>query len=101
MFVSEPPSLLESVWPAASQARGETDAAAASCHLDLARLAVLERVGPAELIARSLAARIADGDEARMLQSGIRRLLRGEPVDRIAIARRVAVAIEAAGGYPV
>lgn len=91
----------ESAVVRASQARGETDAAAASCHLDLARLAVLERVGPAELIARSLAARIADGDEARMLQSGIRRLLRGEPVDRIAITRRVAVAIEAAGGYPV
>ena len=91
----------ESAVVRASQAPGETDAAAASCHLDLARLAVLERVGPAELIARSLAARIAEGDEARMLQSGIRRLLRGEPVDRIAIARRVAVAIEAAGGYPV
>ena len=91
----------ESAVVRASQARGETDPATASCHLDLARLAVLERVGPAELIARSLAARIADGDEARMLQSGIRRLLRSEPVDRIAIARRVALAIEAAGGYPV
>jgi len=91
----------ESAVVRANQARGETDAATASCHLDLARLAVLERVGPAELIARSLAARVADGDEARMLQSGIRRLLRGEPVDRIAIARRVAAVIEAAGGYPV
>ena len=91
----------ESAVVRASQARGEKDATAASCHLDLARLTVLERVGPAELIARSLAARIADGDEARMLQSGIRRLLRVEPVDRIAIARRVALTIEAAGGYPV
>ena len=91
----------ESAVVRANQARGETDATAASCHLDLARLTVLERVGPAELIARSLAARIADGDEARMLQSGIRRLLRVEPVDRIAIARRVALTIEAAGGYPV
>ena len=91
----------ESAVVRASQARGETDGTAASYHLDLARLTVLERVGPAELIARSLAARIADGDEARMLQSGIRRLLRVEPVDRIAIARRVALTIEAAGGYPV
>ncbi|MBF6606297.1 MAG: acyl-CoA dehydrogenase family protein [Chloroflexi bacterium] len=91
----------ESALVRARQARGETDAATASRHLDLARLVVLERVGPAELIARSLATRVADGDEARMLQSGIRRLLRGEPVDRIAIARRVAAAVETAGGYPV
>ncbi|MHB8399374.1 MAG: acyl-CoA dehydrogenase family protein [Candidatus Limnocylindrales bacterium] len=91
----------ESAIVRARQARAETDAATASSHLDMARLAVLERVGPAELIARSLASRVSDGDEARMLQSGIRRLLRGEPVDRIAIARRVAAAVAAAGGYPV
>jgi alkylation response protein AidB-like acyl-CoA dehydrogenase len=93
--------ITESALVRARQARGETDATAASRHLDLARLVVLERVGPAELTARSLAARIADGDEARMLQSAIRRLMRGEPVDRVAIARRVAAAVEAAGGYPV
>ena len=91
----------ESAIVRARQAHGETEATATSRHLDLARLVVLERVGPAELTARLLAARIADGDEARMLQSGIRRLLRGEPVDRIAIARRVAAAVAATGGYPV
>jgi hypothetical protein len=93
--------ITESTVVRARQARGETDATAASRHLDLAHLVVLERVGPAELTARSLAARIADGDEARMLQSAIRRLMRGEPVDRVAITRRVAAAVEAAGGYPV
>jgi len=70
-------------------------------HLDLARLVVADRVGPAELIARSLAATVAEGDDARMLQAGTRRLLRGEPVDRIAIGRRVAAAVAASAGYPV
>ncbi|HEX5466543.1 MAG TPA: acyl-CoA dehydrogenase family protein, partial [Candidatus Limnocylindrales bacterium] len=70
-------------------------------HVDLARLVVLDRLGPAELVARSLAARVAEGDDLRMLQSGIRRLLRSEPLDRVALARRVAEAISAADGYPV
>jgi alkylation response protein AidB-like acyl-CoA dehydrogenase len=72
----------------------------ADLHLDLARLVVADRVGPAELIARSLAATVADGDDARILQVGARRLLRGEPVDRIALARRVAAHVTTAGGYP-
>jgi alkylation response protein AidB-like acyl-CoA dehydrogenase len=72
----------------------------ADLHLDLARLVVADRVGPAELIARSLAATVAEGDDARILQAGARRLLRGEPVDRIALARRVAAHVTTAGGYP-
>jgi alkylation response protein AidB-like acyl-CoA dehydrogenase len=72
----------------------------ADVHQDLARLVVADRVGPAEILARSLAATVAEGDDARMLQSGARRLLRGEPVDRIAIVRRVAAHVTAAGGYP-
>ncbi len=69
-------------------------------HRDLARLVVADRVGPAEILARSLAATVAEGDDARMLQSGTRRLLRGEPLDRIALVRRVAAHVTAAGGYP-
>jgi len=72
----------------------------ADVHQDLARLIVADRVGPAELIARSLAATVADGDDARMLQSGTRRLLRGEPLDRISLVRRVAAHVTAAAGYP-
>ena len=72
----------------------------ASVHLDLARLVVADAVGPAELIARSLAATVAEGDDARLLQAGARRLLRGEPVDRIALGRRVAGHVASAGGYP-
>ncbi len=91
---------LESAILRAEQALAEA-AEAAEAHLDLARLVVAERVGPAELAARTLAAALAEGDEARLLQSGTRRLLRSEPVDRIALARRVAARVVEAGGYPV
>lgn len=90
----------ESALLRAGQAAAESPGAA-SVHDDLARLTVMDRLGPAELGARTLAARVAEGDEARLLQAGIRRLLRREPVDRVPIARRVAESVAAAGGYPI
>jgi butyryl-CoA dehydrogenase len=77
------------------------DAGRAPIHLELARLAVADRVGPAEVIARNLAASVADGDDARLLQAGVRRLLRSDPVDRIELARTVAARVLDAGRYPV
>ena len=50
--------------------------------------------------AKSLAASLATGDEARTLVAGLRRILRGEPIDRIDLGRRVAASIIARGGYP-
>jgi hypothetical protein len=35
-----------------------------------------------------------------MLQSGVRRTMRSDPVDRVALTRRVAEAVVDAGGYP-
>ena len=74
---------------------------AAAIHEDLATLFVAERVAQVETIARAIAPTVADGDDARLLQSGIRRLLRAEPIDQVAIGRRIAASIVAAGGYPV
>jgi alkylation response protein AidB-like acyl-CoA dehydrogenase len=74
--------------------------ATASVHADLARLVVADRSLQVEARAKGLAASLAEGDEARTLVAGIRRLLRGDPVDRIAIGRRVAAAVIARGGYP-
>ncbi len=76
-------------------------AAADPRHHDLARLVVAERAGSGEQRAKRLAAGIADGDEARTLVAGIRRLLRGDPVDQIAIARRVAAAVVERVAYPI
>jgi alkylation response protein AidB-like acyl-CoA dehydrogenase len=74
--------------------------AAASVHGDLARLVVAERAPMVELRAKALGAALASGDEARTLVAGIRRILRGDPVDAIALGRRVAASVITRGGYP-
>ncbi len=91
---------LETVVVRAEQAATEAPARADD-HLLLARLAVADRIGPAELTARTVAASVAEGDDARLLQAGLRRLLRADPVDRVPLARQVAASVKAAGGYPV
>jgi hypothetical protein len=73
---------------------------AASVHADLARLVVADRAATVESRARALGASLAEGDEARTLIAGLRRILRGEPVDRIALGRRVAASVIARAGYP-
>jgi alkylation response protein AidB-like acyl-CoA dehydrogenase len=74
--------------------------ASASVHADLARLAVAERSANVEGRAKALGAALAEGDDARTLMAGLRRILRGEPTDRIALGRRVAAAVIASDGYP-
>jgi alkylation response protein AidB-like acyl-CoA dehydrogenase len=86
-------SSLERALPASS-------APSASVHADLARLVVAERSAAVETRAKALGASLAEGDEARTLVAGLRRLLRGEPTDRIAIGRRVAASVINRGGYP-
>ena len=70
-------------------------------HADLARVVVHERAAAIDARARALAGSLGEGDEARMLQSGVRRIMRTDPVDRVALARRVAERVVEAGGYPV
>jgi hypothetical protein len=70
-------------------------------HVDLAGAAVDGRLGSAELTARSLAATVADGDDARLLQAGIRRLFRADPSDVVARSRAVASHVSRATGYPI
>jgi len=82
------------------RAKRAADGAAASVHADLARLVIAERSSAVESRAKGLGASLAEGDEARTLVAGLRRLLRGEPIDRIALGRRVAASVIARGGYP-
>jgi hypothetical protein len=53
-----------------------------------------------ETRAKALGASLAEGDEARTLVAGLRRVLRGEPIDRSARGRRVAASVISRGGYP-
>jgi alkylation response protein AidB-like acyl-CoA dehydrogenase len=82
------------------RARSASSGAAASVHADLAKLVIAERSALVELRARALGASLVEGDEARTLVAGLRRLLRGEPTDRIALGRRVAASVITRGGYP-
>lgn len=83
------------------RAAAATDQPAGALHANLAGLVVAERAAAVEQRARALASRVADGDEARTLVAGIRRLMRGEPIDRIALSRRVAAAVTERAGYPL
>ncbi|HUG47138.1 MAG TPA: acyl-CoA dehydrogenase family protein [Candidatus Limnocylindria bacterium] len=91
---------MESAVQRARQAVND-DSVRAPLHGNLARLVVFERAGAAEQRARALAASVAEGDEARTLAAGLRRLLRSDAVDRIALGRLVAAAVIEQGGYPV
>jgi alkylation response protein AidB-like acyl-CoA dehydrogenase len=75
--------------------------APAPIHGDLASLVVADRAAAVEARAKSLAARVAEGDEARTLVAGIRRLMRADPIDRISLSRRVAAAVTARVAYPI
>jgi alkylation response protein AidB-like acyl-CoA dehydrogenase len=70
-------------------------------HADLASLIVADRAASVEQRAKGLAARVAEGDEARTLVAGIRRLMRGDPIDRIALSRRIAAVVTERSGYPI
>ena len=82
------------------RAKLAADAPTASVHADLARMVVAERFASVEGRAKALAASLAEGDEARTLVAGLRRILRGEPIDRISLGRRIAASVIARGGYP-
>jgi alkylation response protein AidB-like acyl-CoA dehydrogenase len=73
----------------------------AAVHADLARVVVHDRAAAVDARARALAGSLAEGDEARMLQSGVRRMMRTDPIDRVALGRRVVQRVVAAGGSPV
>jgi alkylation response protein AidB-like acyl-CoA dehydrogenase len=75
--------------------------ASAPIHGDLASLVVADRAASVEARAKTLAARVAEGDEARTLVAGVRRLMRTDPIDRIALSRRVAAAVNTRSGYPI
>jgi alkylation response protein AidB-like acyl-CoA dehydrogenase len=88
---------MESAVARAEQARSD-DPSRASIHLDLARAAVGHRIGGLEMTARSLATAVADGDDARLLQAGARRMLRGRLDNQFLLDRRIVAAVVASDG---
>ncbi len=70
-------------------------------HGDLARLVVASAMASTEQLAAEVAARVQAGDDRRVLLAGLRRLLRREPLDLVALRRGVAAALVGRGGYRV
>ena len=68
---------------------------------DLARSVVASSMTGVERMAGEVAARVQDGDDRRMMLAGLRRLMRREPLDVVALRRGVAAALVARGGYRV
>jgi alkylation response protein AidB-like acyl-CoA dehydrogenase len=67
---------------------------------DLARLYLDDALDNAHSRAVKLLPRMADGDELRVMLSFARRLTKREPVDTIAMQRRVAARVLEVEGYP-
>lgn len=79
----------------------EAGSPAAAGHVDLARMIVAERLGPAALTASMLAAYLDDAAATRDLRPRITGLLEAAPTDRVATARRVAGRVAGTGNYQI
>ncbi len=66
---------------------------------NLARLVVLSSIAAVERGTAEVAGRVQEGDERRMTLAGLRRVLRREPIDGVALRRAVAAALIERGGY--
>ncbi|MGC8633073.1 MAG: acyl-CoA dehydrogenase family protein [Candidatus Limnocylindrales bacterium] len=76
-------------------------ASGAELQADLARLVVARSMAAVETGAAEVATRVQEGDDRRLALAGLRRVLRREPVDLVALRRSVAEALVARGGYRV
>ncbi len=79
------------------RARASADALQAG----LARLVTARSIAAVEHATAEVATRVQEGDDRRMALAGLRRLLRREPVDFVALRRSVAAALVERGGYRV
>ena len=73
--------------------------AAASVPLDIARVYASDAADRMEHSARQVVAALSDGEEARALLEGVRRLTRHTPPNTVAARRRIADAVVRAGRY--
>ncbi|BDG58945.1 acyl-CoA dehydrogenase family protein [Caldinitratiruptor microaerophilus] len=70
-------------------------------HVDLATAATHDAFDRIESTARRLLAAIEEGDALRSQLAVVRKLARRDPVNRVALGRRIARRVLAAGGYTV
>jgi alkylation response protein AidB-like acyl-CoA dehydrogenase len=68
-------------------------------HAELARVIVSDGVARIEAVARPILAALEQGDALRTMLAGLRRVLRSNPADTIALRRRIAQRVLEQGGY--
>lgn len=76
-------------------------ASGAELQEDLARLVVARSMAATEAGAAEVATRVQEGDDRRLALAGLRRVLRREPADLMALRRSVTEGLVARGGYRV
>jgi hypothetical protein len=67
----------------------------------MARVYLVQALDRAQMRALGVLPRLVEGDEARVVYSAARRLTKREPVDLVALRRKVAEAVLDAQGYPI
>jgi alkylation response protein AidB-like acyl-CoA dehydrogenase len=82
-----------------AEAAATSDAGRASLHVDAAGIVAHDGGLRADAAARTIIARVAEGDERRLWLGALRRLLKVEPLDTIGARRRLADAISSRRGY--
>jgi len=86
---------------AAESAVGRAERARAELDGDIARVFVNDAAVRVEVNARRALAAMTDGDTLRTLTAALRRLAKVQPVNTVALRRRIADATLARKGYPV
>jgi alkylation response protein AidB-like acyl-CoA dehydrogenase len=81
-------------------ASGAGASAGASLHAAAAAAFVNDASGRVEIAARNALAGMTDGDALRTLLAALRRVMKGMPVNTIALRRRLAEAVVQKKGYP-
>ncbi|MFO7171341.1 MAG: acyl-CoA dehydrogenase family protein [Bacillota bacterium] len=92
---------MESSLLRALKALDREGAEAAAAKVDLATFYLHDAFARVEQIARNLLASLSEGEELRTQLAILRKLGRRDPINRVALGRRIAQRVLAAGGYAV
>ena len=92
---------LESVLLRTQKTAARGDSARAQLQQDLLTLQLDDSLRIAEAAARTILPHVSAGDEMQQQASVVRRLLTSEPVDLVAVGRRVGQAVYDARAYPL
>jgi hypothetical protein len=86
---------------AAKSRASSATAEGAALHVDAARVFVNDAALRIDAAARQALAAMTEGDTLRTMLAGLRRLLKVQPINTVAVRRRLADAAVGRGAYPI